>query len=226
VSRRIVFPVTGTLNVWNEVLCPTSSGAPEVGGKRGAEPCSCSCPRSLSNSSSERPLNTSRFLFAEAAESGLVKGSRLVSGTDTAGSFTPLASGQTTSGIVEGGTPSTDTLMVCPPGDTTSAEVGLGPKIDSALIFFVEEKRDTETESFLSVAISRASLYIIYKKDIPVGVNSLGLPESGLRWKSELVWRAIFGSTFLKAEDKIMKLRWRTRVPRSWWAWLGCHLAA
>jgi hypothetical protein len=49
------------------------------------------------------------------------------------------------------------------------------------------------------------------KKDIPVGGNSLGLPESGLRWKSELVWRAIFRATFLKVEDRIMKLRWRPR---------------
>jgi hypothetical protein len=38
---------------------------------------------------------------------------------------------------------------------------------------------------------------IIYKKDIPVDGNSLGLPESGLRWKSELVWQAIFRATFL-----------------------------
>jgi hypothetical protein len=67
--------------------------------------------------------------------------------------------GVTKSGIVEGGMSSTDTLMVCPPGDTTSTEVGLGQKIDLALIFFVEEeKRDSETESFLSIAISRASL--------------------------------------------------------------------
>jgi hypothetical protein len=54
--------------------------------------------------------------------------------------------------------------------------------------------------------------YIIYKKDIPVDGNSLGLPESGLRWKSELDWRAIFRVTFLKAEDKIMKLRWRCAI--------------
>jgi hypothetical protein len=33
--------------------------------------------------------------------------------------------------------------MVCPPGDTISTEVGLGPKIDLAGIFFEEEeKRD------------------------------------------------------------------------------------
>jgi hypothetical protein len=46
VSRRILLPVIGTLNVWKEVLRPTSSGAPEVGGKTGTEACSCSCPRS------------------------------------------------------------------------------------------------------------------------------------------------------------------------------------
>jgi hypothetical protein len=46
-------------------------------------------------SSSESPLNTSRFLSAEAAASGLVKGSRLASGTDTAGSVTALDGGQT-----------------------------------------------------------------------------------------------------------------------------------
>jgi hypothetical protein len=34
---------------------------------------------------------------------------------------------------------STDTLMVCSPGDTTSTEVGLGPKIDLTNIFFPEE---------------------------------------------------------------------------------------
>jgi hypothetical protein len=76
-----------------------------------------------------------------------------------------LAGRQTTSGIVEGGTHSTDTLMVCPPGDTTSTEVGLGTKIDLALIFFVEEeKRDAETESFLSVAISRASVSAVSRR--------------------------------------------------------------
>jgi hypothetical protein len=79
--------------------------------------------------------------------------------TDAAGSVTPLTSGQTTLDIVEGGMPSTDTLMVCPPGDTTSTGVDLGPKIDLAPIFFEdEEKRDAETESFHPVAVSRASL--------------------------------------------------------------------
>jgi hypothetical protein len=33
VSKRIVFPVKGTLNVWGEVLRPASSGAPEVVGR-------------------------------------------------------------------------------------------------------------------------------------------------------------------------------------------------
>jgi hypothetical protein len=117
VSRRIVFPVMGTLDVWKEVLRPTSSGTQEVEERTGTEPCSCSCSRSLSRSSSESPLNTSRFMLARAVESGLVKGSRLASGDATAGSATPLASGQTTSGIVECGTPSTDTLTVCTLGD-------------------------------------------------------------------------------------------------------------
>jgi hypothetical protein len=70
-----------------------------------------------------------------------------------------LTGGQTTSDIVEGGTPSTDTLMVCPTGDTTSTGVDLGRKIDLAPIFFEdEEKRDAETERFPPVAVSRASL--------------------------------------------------------------------
>jgi hypothetical protein len=63
-------------------------------------------------------------------------------------SVTPLAGRQTTSGIIEGGTPSTDTLMVCPPGDTTSTEVGLGPKIDLAAIFFVEEEKRRRNRKF------------------------------------------------------------------------------
>jgi hypothetical protein len=60
-----------------------------------------------------------------------------------------LAGGQTTSGIIEGGTPSTDILMVCPPGDTRSTEVGLGPKIDLAGIFFIKEdiERDRRRDS-------------------------------------------------------------------------------
>jgi hypothetical protein len=89
----------------------------------------------------------------------MVKGGWLASGTDAVGSVTPLTGGQTTSRIVEGGTPSTDTLMVCPPGDTTSTGVDLGPKIDLAPTFFEdEEKRDAATGSFPPVAVSRASL--------------------------------------------------------------------
>jgi hypothetical protein len=90
----------------------------------------------------------------------LVKWSRLASGTDTAGSATSLASGQTTSGIEESGTPSADTLMVCPPGDTTSTEVGLGPKIDLVKIFFPEEEqRDVEvSRPGLSAVTRRRSL--------------------------------------------------------------------
>jgi hypothetical protein len=66
--------------------------------------------------------------------------------------------------------------MVCPPGDTISTEVGLGPKIDLVGIFFVkEEKRDAETESFLSVAVSRASLSVV---EIPLFV--LAAFRSGL----------------------------------------------
>jgi hypothetical protein len=49
---------------------PTSSSTPKEGGGTG----SCSFPRSLSNSGSERPLNTSRFLSTEVAESGMIKG--------------------------------------------------------------------------------------------------------------------------------------------------------
>jgi hypothetical protein len=48
---------------------------------------------------------------------------------------------------------------VCTPGDTTSTDVDLGPhKIDWVPIFIHEEKRDAETESFLSGTVSRASL--------------------------------------------------------------------
>jgi hypothetical protein len=69
-STRIVLPATGALNAYREVLGPTSSSAPEEGGGTG----SCSFPRSLSNSGSERPLNTSRFQSTKVAESGMVKG--------------------------------------------------------------------------------------------------------------------------------------------------------
>jgi hypothetical protein len=63
-----------------------------------------------------------------------------MSGTDTVGSAAPLASGQTTIGIVEGGMPSTDTPTICPLGDTTSTEVDKGPRIDLVTIFFTEEE--------------------------------------------------------------------------------------
>jgi hypothetical protein len=109
----------------------------------GAGTCSCSCSRSLKSSSSESPLKHLQIL---ACQRSIIwtKGIWLSSGTDTAGSAAPLASGQTL-GTIEGGTPSTEMLTVFPLGDTTSTEVDKGPRIDLVTIFFTaEEEREVD----------------------------------------------------------------------------------
>jgi hypothetical protein len=71
----------------------------------------------------------------------MVKGVRLQSGTDVAGSVLPLPSGETALDVEEGVTPSTDTLMVCPLGDNTSTGVDVGSRIDLVTILFRECER-------------------------------------------------------------------------------------
>jgi hypothetical protein len=50
-----------------------------------------------------------------------------------------LPSGETALEVVEVGTPSTDTLMVCPLGDNTSTRVDVGSRIDLVTTLFEEE---------------------------------------------------------------------------------------
>jgi hypothetical protein len=62
----------------------------------------------------------------------------------------------TTLAVAEGGMPSTDTLMVCPLGDTTSTGVDVGSRIDLVTIFLVEE--DEREEDFPRPGLSSISL--------------------------------------------------------------------
>jgi hypothetical protein len=50
----------------------------------------------------------------------------------------PLLSGETALDVVEGGTPSTDILRVCPLGNNTSTGVDVGSRIDLVIILFEE----------------------------------------------------------------------------------------
>jgi hypothetical protein len=53
-----------------------------------------------------------------------------------------LTSGGTTLEVAEGGTLSTDRLMVCPQGDITSTGVDVGSRIDLVAIFLEEDERE------------------------------------------------------------------------------------